>query len=251
MKDEARVALVTGASSGIGLATAKAFAREGFRVVLADISPVGEELASGISQEFKVAAFFQRCDVSKGTDVERLFRATMDRFGRVDVAFNNAGIEGMPGPTDECTEENWQKTIDVNLKGVWLCMKHEIPIMLKQGKGAIVNCASIAGLVGFPSIPAYTASKHGVIGLTQTAALEYAKQNIRVNAVCPGVIETPMVSRYVGHDARKLAAMVAAEPVGRMGKPEEVADAVTWLCSDRSSFITGHSLVVDGGWTAQ
>ncbi|MGZ3695483.1 MAG: SDR family oxidoreductase [Bdellovibrionota bacterium] len=246
-----KVALVTGASSGIGRATAFAFAREGNKVVLADVSPAGEAVAAEIERTFGVPAIFLRCDVSKGADVERMVKTTVERFGRIDFAFNNAGIEGIPALTDECTEENWQRTIDINLKGVWLCMKYEIPVMLKQGMGAIVNCASIAGLIGFPSIPAYTASKHGVIGLTQTAALEYAKRNLRINAVCPGVIDTAMIERFTGQNAQKQAAMIAGEPVGRMGKPEEVADAVTWLCSSRSSFVTGHSLVVDGGWTAQ
>lgn len=246
-----KVALVTGASSGIGRATAFAFAREGNKVVLADVSSAGEAVAAEINKTYGVPTQFLLCDVSRGVDVERMIKFTLERFGHIDYAFNNAGTEGISALTGDCTEENWQHTIDVNLKGVWLCMKYEIPAMLKQGKGAIVNCSSIAGLIGFPSIPAYTASKHGVIGLTQTAALEYAKQNIRINAVCPGVIDTPMVSRYAGNDAQKLAGMVAGEPVGRMGKPEEIAEAVTWLCSDRSSFVTGHSLVVDGGWTAQ
>lgn len=251
MEQKDKVALVTGASSGIGRATAIAFAREGNKVVLADVSPAGEAVAAEISKKYGVPAFFVRCDVSVGSDVERMVKTTVDRFGRIDYAFNNAGIEGIPAVTAECTEENWQRTIDVNLKGVWLCMKYEIPVMLKQGEGSIVNCSSIAGVIGFPSIPAYTASKHGVIGLTQTAAVEYAKQNLRINAVCPGVIDTAMVDRFTGQDAQKKAAMAGGGPVGRIGRPEEIADAVTWLCSDRSSFVTGHSLVVDGGWTAQ
>lgn len=251
MENVEKVAMVTGASSGIGRAAAIAFAREGYKVVLGDITPEGESVAAEISRLYGVPALFMRCDVSVGGDVERMVQTAAERFGRIDCAFNNAGIEGIPAPTEECTEQNWQRTIDVNLKGVWLCMKYEIPVMRKQGKGAIVNCASIAGIIGFPSIPAYTASKHGVIGLTQTAALEYAKENIRVNAVCPGVIDTEMLDRFIGKDPKKRESMVAGEPIGRMGRPEEIADAVTWLCSDRSSFITGHSLVVDGGWTAQ
>lgn len=251
MEHQEKVALVTGAASGIGKATALAFGREGYRVVLADISPEAESVAGEIKRFSGVPAFFQRCDVSKGSDVERLIQATMERFGRLDCAFNNAGIEGTQGLTAECTEENWQRTIDVNLKGIWLCMKYEIPVMLQQGKGAIVNCASVAGLVGFTEIPAYTASKHGVIGLTQTAALEYAKKNIRVNAVCPGVIDTPMVQRLKSQSAEKHQSVEGGEPIGRMGRPEEIAEAVTWLCSDRASFVTGHSMAVDGGWTAQ
>jgi len=252
MKNIEKVALVTGASFGIGKATATAFARDGAKVVLADVSAeAGQRAADEIGKTFDVPTLFVKCDVSKSADVERLMKNALDRFGRIDFAFNNAGIEGIPAPTDECTEENWQRTIDINLKGVWLCMKYEIPIMLKQGEGAIVNCASIAGLIGFPSIPAYTASKHGVIGLTKTAALEYAKKKIRVNAVCPGVIDTPMVERFTGQNAEKSAALASGEPIGRMGQPAEIAEAVTWLCSDRSSFVTGHALVVDGGWTAQ
>jgi NAD(P)-dependent dehydrogenase (short-subunit alcohol dehydrogenase family) len=252
MKNIEKVALVTGASFGIGKATATAFARDGAKVVLADVSAeAGQRAADEIGKTFDVPTLFVKCDVSKSADVERLMKNALDRFGRIDFAFNNAGIEGIPAPTDECTEENWQRTIDINLKGVWLCMKYEIPIMLKQGEGAIVNCASIAGLIGFPSIPAYTASKHGVIGLTKTAALEYAKKKIRVNAVCPGVIDTPMVERFTGRNAEKSAALASGEPIGRMGQPAEIAEAVTWLCSDRSSFVTGHALVVDGGWTAQ
>lgn len=246
-----KVAIVTGASSGIGKATAFAFAEEGVAVVLADVLPEGEAIAAEIRRQFGVPALFVRTDVSKGDEVKRMVDLTLEKLGRLDYAFNNAGIEGIPAYTPECTEENWQRTIDINLKGVWLCMKHEIPAMLRQGKGAIVNCSSVAGVIGFPSIPAYVASKHGVLGLTQTAALEYAKQGIRVNAVCPGVIQTPMIDRFAGQNAETKAALEAGEPIGRVGRPEEVADAVTWLCSDRASFVTGTSLAVDGGWTAQ
>ena len=175
----------------------------------------------------------------------------MATYGRIDYAFNNAGIEGASAPTHECTEENWERTIGVNLKGTWLCMKHEIQHMLKQGKGAIVNCASIAGLVGFQGLPVYVASKHGVVGLTKTAALEYAKSGIRVNAVCPGVIKTNMVDRITGKEKEVEKQFENMEPVGRMGQPEEVAEAVIWLCSDAASFVTGDAMAVDGGWTAQ
>jgi len=196
------------------------------------------------------SAIFVKCDVSKTGDVTGLIRETIETFKRLDFAVNNAGIEGATAPTHECTEENWDKTISINLKGVWLCMKQEIPHMLKQGKGAIVNIASIAGLVGFTGLPAYVVSKHGIVGLTKTAALEYAKQGIRINAVCPGVIRTAMVDRVTGKDKAAEKQFEAMEPVGRMGEPEEVAESIVWLCSDAASFITGHALAVDGGWTA-
>jgi NAD(P)-dependent dehydrogenase (short-subunit alcohol dehydrogenase family) len=175
----------------------------------------------------------------------------MSFWGRIDFAFNNAGIEGTQALTPECSAENWDRVIDVNLRGVWLCLKYQIPEMLKQGRGSIVNCSSIAGLIGFPGIPAYVASKHGVIGLTKTAALEFAKKNIRVNAICPGVIQTPMIDRFVHGEAKIQKQFIDGEPVGRIGTPEEIAAAALWLCSESSSFVTGHSLIVDGGWLAQ
>jgi NAD(P)-dependent dehydrogenase (short-subunit alcohol dehydrogenase family) len=169
----------------------------------------------------------------------------------LDFAFNNAGIEGTSATITECTEENWDKTIGINLKGIWGCMKYEIPEMLKHGSGAIVNCASIAGLVGYVGLPAYVASKHGIIGLTKTAALENAKLGIRVNAVCPGAIKTPMIDRLTGNKKEVEAQFAAQEPIGRLGNPNEVANAVIWLCSEAASFVTGHAMTVDGGWTAQ
>jgi NAD(P)-dependent dehydrogenase (short-subunit alcohol dehydrogenase family) len=248
---EGRVALVTGAAAGIGRAAAEAFARQGAKVVVSDVTAeAGEAVAAGIRGAGGEAEFV-RCDVARPAEVEALVRRTAGLFGRLDCAFNNAGIEGVSAPTAECTEENWDRVIGTNLKGVWLCMRHEIPVMLRQGGGAIVNCASVAGLVGFRGIPAYTASKHGLIGLTRTAALEYATQGIRVNAVCPGVIRTAMVERFTHADPQAEAGLVAAEPVGRMGTPEEVAAAVLWLCSDAASFVTGHALAVDGGMVAQ
>ncbi len=247
-----KVALVTGASSGIGQSTALEFAKLGANVVLADCQEeAGQKAAQMIAAETGSKAIFVKCDVSKSADVKNLMSETIRVFGRLDCAFNNAGIEGIPAPTADCTEENWDRTIDINLKGVWLCMKEQLPIMIKQGSGSIVNCASIAGVVGFMNVPAYTASKHGIIGLTKTAALEYAKSNIRVNAVCPGVIHTAMVDRFTQGSEENLKLLCAAAPMARPGQPVEIASAVTWLCSSAASFVTGHSLVIDGGWVAQ
>lgn len=244
-----KVALVTGGSFGIGKATALAFAKRGASVVVADwiedSATVNEITSLG------GAAVFVKCDVSRSADVAELINQTIKKFGRLDFAVNNAGIEGATAPTHECTEENWDKTININIKGVWLCMKSQIPVMLKQGKGAIVNVASVAGLIGFPGLPAYVVSKHGIIGLTKTAALENAKQGIRINAVCPGVIRTQMIDRVTGKDKTVEKQYEDMEPVGRMGTPEEVAETIVWLCSDSSSFVTGHALNVDGGWLAK
>lgn len=246
-----KVALVTGAASGIGRQSALAFAREGATVAVVDVTEgAGNETVALITKEGGSARFF-RCDVSKAAEVEKLVKDVVAAFGRIDCAHNNAGIEGKMAPTADCTEENWDRTIAINLKGVFLCLKHEIPQMLKQGGGAIVNTASVAGLVGFSGLPAYNASKGGVVQLTRGAALEYAKQNIRVNAVCPGVIKTPMVDRITGGTTEGEAAFAAGEPVGRLGKPEEVAKAVVWLCTDDASFVTGIPMPVDGGWVAQ
>jgi NAD(P)-dependent dehydrogenase (short-subunit alcohol dehydrogenase family) len=248
---QGRVALVTGAASGIGAATVRAFAREGAAVLLADVQATpGEALAQELRAEGRHAVFVH-CDMRREDEIEAMVRRAVDEFGGLHIAFNNAGVEGAQGATADCTNENWDLVTDVNLKGVWLCMKHEIPRMLAAGGGAIVNCASIAGVVGFPGIPAYVASKHGVIGLTKTAALEYADRNIRVNAVCPGVIDTPMIERFAQGDAATRAALIASEPMGRMGAPEEIANAVLWLSGAGASFATGHALVVDGGWIAR
>lgn len=245
-----KVALITGGSFGIGQATAVAFAERGAKIVIADWIEDNEQQTAKRVKSTGAEFLFVKCDVSKNDDVRALIEKTISVFGRLDFAFNNAGIEGATAPSHECTEENWDKTISINLKGVWLCMKYQIPQMLKQGKGAIVNCASIAGLIGFPGLPAYVVSKHGVIGLTKTAALENAKQGIRINAVCPGVIKTAMVDRVTGKQKEAEKVYADMEPVGRMGDPEEVAQAVVWLCSDSASFVTGHSMTVDGGWTA-
>jgi len=248
---EGKVALVTGGASGIGRATALAFAREGAKVVIADVAVEDGEETVRMIEESGGKAIFVETDVSQSDQVEALINKAVETYGRLDCVFNNAGIEGEQALTPDYTEENWDRVININLKGVWLGMKYEIPQMLKQGGGAIVNMSSVAGLVGFPSSPAYVASKHGILGLTKTAALEYATEGIRVNAVCPGVIRTPMVERATGGDPEVEAQFAAMEPVGRMGKPEEVAEAVVWLCSDAASFVTGHSMVVDGGLVAR
>lgn len=246
---QGKIAIVTGGSFGIGRAAAIAFAERGAKVVIADWVEDNETL-NAIKSEGGDAIFI-KCDVSSEESVRTMVDKTIAQYGRLDYAFNNAGIEGISAPTHECTNENWDKTIGINLKGVWLCMKHEIPHMMKQGKGAIVNNASIAGLVGFVNIPAYVASKHGILGLTKNAALEYAKFGIRVNAVCPGVIKTAMIDRFTGKDKVVEKQFESMEPIGRMGQPEEVAQAVIWLCSDAASFVTAHPMVVDGGWVAQ
>lgn len=246
-----KVALVTGGGSGIGRATALAFAREGAKVVVADVVTEGGEETVRLVNAAGGEATFVKADVAKAAEVETLIKKTVETYGRLDCAFNNAGIEGAIAPTADCTEENWDRVVDIDLKGVWLCMKYEISQMLKQGSGAIVNTASVAGLVGFQGIPAYVAAKHGVNGLTKTAALEYAKSGIRVNAVCPGVIHTPMVERAFRSSPQFGEAATALEPVGRLGKPEEIAEAVVWLCLDAASFVTGLPMAVDGGLVAQ
>jgi len=244
-----KVALITGGSSGIGRATALAFARKGTKVIIADW--IENEETMDLIENLGSEAIFVKCDVSKSADVKALIEKTIAVFGRLDFAYNNAGIEGTSAPTQDCSEENWDKTIAINLKGIWLCMKQEIPEMIKKGKGVIVNCASVAGLVGFQGLPAYVASKHGVIGLTKTAALECAKLGIRINVVCPGVIQTPMIDRLTGKKKDAIDQFTGLEPVGRFGQPEEIANAVIWLCSDEASFVTGVALPVDGGFIAQ
>lgn len=242
-----KVVIVTGSGSGIGRATAIAFAKEGAKVVVSDIHEQDGEETVNLIKASNGEAYFIKCDVSSEPEVKNLVDKTVEKYGKLDCAYNNAGIEGKPCTTIECSTDNWDRTINTNLKGVWLCMKYEIPAMLKNGKGSIVNCSSIAGLVGFETIPAYVASKHGVIGLTETAALEFAKQNVRVNAVCPGAIHTPMLERFTQGEEEEMAEQ---DPMGRVGKPEEIADSVLWLCSDKSSYVTGQAIAIDGGWVA-
>ena len=248
---DGKVALITGAGSGIGRASALVFAREGAKVALADIVVEGGEETVRMVKEAGGEAFFIKADVSNAADVEAMVNTVVETYGRIDCAYNNAGIEGQLASTDEYAEDMFDKVIGINLTGVWLCMKYELPHMLKQGSGAIVNTASGAGLIGVAGMSAYVASKHGVVGLTKTAALEYAKSGIRVNAVCPGLIQTPMVERITNGHPQLGEALVAAEPIGRTGRPEEIAESVVWMCSDAASFVTGHAMSVDGGFVAQ
>ncbi len=253
---DGKVALVTGAASGIGRAAALTFAREGAKLVIADMNEDGGQQTVHIITENGGEATFVQVDVSSATQVEAMISKTVATYGRLDCAHNNAGISGASigsnarALTADYPDERWHQIIAINLTGVWLCMKYEITQMLNQGGGTIVNTASAAGLIGGPGLSAYVASKHGVVGLTKTAALEYAKQGIRVNCVCPGYIETPMTAAGMSNPER-LERMIAREPIGRVGKPEEIAESVVWLCSDAASFVTGHAMAVDGGWVAQ
>ena len=250
---DGKTALVTGGGSGIGRAASLAYAKNGARVVVADVNVEGGEETVLMIKEAGGEAILVHADVSKPEDTQAMVDQAVAAFGSLDCAFNNAGISGGRDRllTADYLEEDWDRVISINLKGVWLCMKAEIPQMLKQGGGAIVNTASIAGLVGLTGTIAYVAAKHGVTGLTKAAALEYAKSGIRVNAVCPGYIQTPMVQGIFAENEGYEERAASRHPVGRLGEPEEIAQAVVWLSSDAASFVTGHNMPVDGGYMAQ
>jgi len=251
---DGKVALITGAGMGIGRSTSLLFAREGASVVLADIDATAGEETQRLITEAGGQSVFVKTDVTKSAEVENLVNQAVTTYGKLDCAFNNAGVSKRePTNTADFTEDEWEWIININLKGVWLCMKYEILQMLKQENGgSIVNSSSIAGLIGLAGYPLYTASKHGVSGLTRVAALEYASNGIRINAVCPGLIQTRMTATRNEEEARGLAAdLKIKQPLGRLGLPEEIGEAALWLCSPQSSFVTGHLLSVDGGWVAQ
>jgi NAD(P)-dependent dehydrogenase (short-subunit alcohol dehydrogenase family) len=248
---EGKAALVTGGGSGLGRASAIALARAGATVTVADVDEQGgKETAALVSEEAGGDADFVRADVTQTDEVEAMVDKAVARWGHLDCALNNAGTTGVSAPTADYTLDDWNRAIALNLTGVFLCLKYELPAMLERG-GAIVNMASGAGLVGFPGLPAYVASKHGVVGLTRAAALEYASQGVRVNAICPGSTRTPMLEGFMGGDEQVERMMTRAVPLGRLGRPEEIAEAVVWLCSDAASFVVGHSLAVDGGSVIQ
>lgn len=244
-----KVAFVTGAASGIGRAAADAFVAAGYATVLSDINDSGgRQAAASLGQTGQCV--FQYCDVTDDASVEAALHGTAKTFGRLDAVFNAAGIEGETGSaTADCSVDNWNRVISTNLTGLWFCMRHQIRLMIASGGGSIVNCSAVAGIVGAPFVPAYVAAKHGVTGLTKAAAIEYGSQQIRVNSVCPGVIETPMVR--AGLSEELVASIVAQTPSARVGSPGEVAATVLWLCADESAFITGQSIAIDGGWTAR
>ena len=248
---EGRVAFVTGAASGIGRAASRLFAARGARVVLADLErEAGEAVAEEIRSTGAEAVFVET-DVADDAAVARAIATATERFGRLDCAYNNAGLSGPPNFVAEMPEEQWRRTIDVMLTGVFLCMKHEIPAILESGGGAIVNCASGAGLIGFPGQSAYVASKHGVIGLTRAAALEYGSQGIQINSICPGTARTGMVEDVVRETPELQQELERLHPIGRIAEPEEIAEAALWLCTERASFVLGTALSVDGGYVAQ
>jgi NAD(P)-dependent dehydrogenase (short-subunit alcohol dehydrogenase family) len=243
------VAFITGGASGIGRATALAFARQGARVAIADIDLQGSQDTARMIEDLGGQAIAVGCDVTRSSDVQAALNQTVEAFGHLDYALNNAGAEQQPKPTAEISEEEWDRIIAINLRGVFLCTKYEIPLLLEHGGGAIVNTSSGAGVKVFGRGAAYAAAKHAVIGLTKDAALDYAASNIRINAICPGIIDTEMMDRFTGGTQQGRDRVIAQEPIGRMGRPEEIAASVVWLCSEAASFVTGHALVADGGQT--
>jgi NAD(P)-dependent dehydrogenase (short-subunit alcohol dehydrogenase family) len=246
---DGKVAFVTGAGTGIGRATALAFARAGASVVATGLSEQQVQETAHSIEELGGRALALKCDVARTEDVQSALGKTIESFGRLDFAFNNAGVEQAITATADLTEEEWDRIVNINLRGVFLCMKYEIPLILEQGGGAIINTSSGAGVKGFAGQAAYAAAKHGVIGLTRSAALDYASSKLRVNAVCPGIIATPMMDRFSGGTEEGKQRVISQEPVGRMGKPEEIAAAVVWLCSEPAAFVVGHAMVIDGGQT--
>lgn len=246
-----KVILVTGGASGIGRVTAYATAQAGAKVVVADVNAAAGEATTQVIRDKGGESLFVQTDVGDAAAVQNLIQAIVQTYGRLDCAFNNAGIEGLPTRTADANEDDFDQIMRVNVKGVWLCMKYEIQQMVAQGGGAIVNTASVAGLVGAHSLPIYAASKHAVVGLTKSAAVEYARKGVRVNAVCPTVIRTPMVERGLAALPQFMDVVKQSIPMRRIGEPDEVAAAVLWLCSDAAKFVTGATLTVDGGFTAQ
>lgn len=244
-----KVAFVTGGGSGIGRATSQAFAREGASVAVVDISDEGIHETVRLIEAGGGSALAVRCDVTRSEDVRSALQRTIEAFGRLDFAFNNAGVEQRNAALANFGEDEFERIVNVNVRGVFLCMKYQIPLILQQGGGAVVNTSSGAGVIGIKGGAAYAASKHGVIGLTKSAALDYAGQNVRINVVAPGYIETPMMDRFTGGTKEGRDKIKSEEPIGRAGRPDEIADAVIWLCSDTASFVVGHTLIVDGGQT--
>jgi len=246
-----KVALVTGGASGLGRVSAVALAREGAKVIVSDVAVTGGETTVQMIKEEGGLATFIRADITKSDEVEAMVGAAIQNFGRLDFALNNAGIDGVRARIANYPEDVWHQVINLNLTGVFLCLKHELPIMVKQGSGVIINMSSVAGVTGFPGHAAYTASKHGVIGLTKTAAIDYSKAGIRVNAICPAYTRTPMLDRMLEQTPDLEAKLISRVPLRRLGTAEEIAQAVIYLFSDAAAFITGHSLVMDGGILAE